>query len=108
MVSLAVVAAMVQATDTVSSIFAPVSTPATKERDLSLLVLVLSAIVFVVVGGLIVYNVVRFRAPSKDPGSEPPQVYGSAQVEAAWTVVPLLIVMVLMLSTARVIHEVLA
>jgi len=77
-----------------------------KERDLSVLVLILSAIVFVVVGGLIAYNVARFRAPSKDPGTEPPQVYGSAQVEAAWTVVPLLIVMVLMLSTARVIHEV--
>jgi len=105
-VSLAVLAAMVQATDTVSSIFAPVSTPAIKERDLSVLVLWLSAVVFVVVGGLIAYNVVRFRAPPGEPGTEPPQVYGSAQVEAAWTVVPLLIVMVLTLSTARVIYEV--
>ena len=102
----ALVALLLQAEDTVSSIFAPVSTPAMKERDLSVLVLILSAIVFVVVGGLIAYNVARFRAPSEDPGTEPPQVYGSAQVEAAWTVVPLLIVMVLMLCTARVIHEV--
>ena len=35
-----------QATDTVSSIFAPVSTPAAKEADLAKMVLVLSAVVF--------------------------------------------------------------
>jgi heme/copper-type cytochrome/quinol oxidase subunit 2 len=99
--SLAVLAAMVQATDTVSSIFAPVSTPAIKERDLSMLVLALSAIVFVVVGGLIAYNLAHFRAPAGDQGTEPPQVYGSAQVEAAWTVIPLVIIVVLMLATAR-------
>lgn len=106
MTSLAVLAAMVQATDTVSSIFAPVSTPAIKERDLSMLVLALSAIVFVVVGGLIAYNLAHFRAPAGDQGTEPPQVYGSAQVEAAWTVIPLVIIVVLMLATARVIQEV--
>ena len=95
-----------QAADTVSSIFAPVSTPAAREADLARLVLWLSAAVFVVVAGLIVYSVVRFRAPAGKQGSEPPQVYGSAQVEAAWTAVPLIIVIVLMLATARVIHEV--
>jgi len=95
-----------QAADTVSSIFAPVSTPAAKEADLAMLVLWLSAAVFVVVAGLIAYSVIRFRAPAGEQGSEPPQVYGSAQVEAAWTAVPLILVMVLMLATARVIHEV--
>jgi cytochrome c oxidase subunit 2 len=92
--------------DTVSSIFAPVSTPAAKEAELAKLVLVLSAVVFVVVGGLIVYSVVRFRTSAAGQGPEPPQVYGSAQVEAAWTVVPLIIVLVLMLATGRVIHEI--
>jgi cytochrome c oxidase subunit 2 len=97
---------MAQAADTVSSIFAPVSTPAAKEADLARFVLVLSAIVFVVVGGLIAYSVVRFRAPAGDQRPEPPQVYGSAQVEAAWTAVPLIIILVLMLTTGRVIHEI--
>jgi cytochrome c oxidase subunit 2 len=97
---------MAQATDTISSIFAPVSTPAAKEADLARLVLVLSAIVFVLVGGLIAYSVVRFRAPAGKHGSEPPQVYGSTQVEAAWTAVPLIIILVLMLATGRVIHEI--
>ena len=92
--------------DTVSSIFAPVSTPAAKEAELAKLVLVLSAVVFVVVAGLIGYSVVRFRAPAREQGSEPPQVYGSAQVEAAWTAIPVIIIIVLMLATGRVIYEV--
>ena len=95
-----------QAADTVSSIFAPVSTPAVKEADLAKMVLVLSAIVFVVVAGLMAYSLVRFRAGRGDQGTEPPQVYGSTQVEAAWTVIPIIIVIVLMLATGRVIHEV--
>ena len=96
-----------QAADTVSSIFAPVSTPAAKEAELAKMVLVLSAVVFVVVAGLIAYSVVRFRAPAGgEPGSEPPQVYGSAQVEAAWIAVPLIIVIVLALAGGRVIHEI--
>jgi cytochrome c oxidase subunit 2 len=95
-----------QAADTISSIFAPVSTPAVKEADLARMVLVLSAVVFVVVGGLMVYSVVRFRAGRGDQSTEPPQVYGSAQVEAAWTVIPIIIVLVLVLATGRVIHEV--
>ena len=95
-----------QAADTISSIFAPVSTPAAKEADLAKMVLVLSAVVFIVVGGLIAYSIARFRASSGEQGPEPPQVYGSAQVEAAWTAIPIIIIFVLMLVTARVIHEV--
>jgi len=95
-----------QAADTISSIFAPVSTPAMKEASLATMVLILSLVVFVVVAGLIAYSVVRFRAPAGERTSEPPQVYGSAQVEAAWTAVPLIIVIVLMLATGRVIHEI--
>src|SRR4030095_4580695 len=97
---------MAQAADTISSIFAPVSTPAAKEADLAKFVLLLSAVVFVVVGGLITYSVVRFRVPVGEQRPEPPQVYGSAQVEAAWTAVPLIIILVLMLATGRVIYEV--
>ena len=37
---------------------------------------------------------------------EPPQVYGSKQIELAWTVIPILIVVVLFLATARVIHAI--
>jgi cytochrome c oxidase subunit II len=85
------------------NIFAPVSTPARLVFELSLLVLGITATIFVVVTGLLVCSIVRFRRRPGDDGREPPQVYGSNQVELAWTVVPLLIVFVLFLATTRTI-----
>ena len=38
-----------------------------------------------------------------DDETEPPQIYGSHQIELAWTVIPVLIIVVLFLSTVRVI-----
>ncbi len=71
-----------------------------------MLVLAITAGIFVVVGGLLAYCVVRFRRRPDDDGSEPPQVYGSNQIELAWTVIPILIVFVLFLVTARTIYDV--
>ena len=83
--------------------FAPVSVPAFAIRELAVFVLGLTAVIFLVVAGVGVYAIVRFRRRPGDDGSEPPQVYGSRQIELAWTVVPLLIVVVLFLVTARYI-----
>jgi cytochrome c oxidase subunit II len=66
----------------------------------------ITAAIFVVVAGLLVYAIIRFRRRGNDDGTEPAQVYGSGPVEAAWTTVPFLIVLVLTLATARVIHQV--
>ena len=44
------------------------------------------------------------RGTAANDDREPPQVYGSNQVELAWTVIPVLIVVVLFMATARVIH----
>jgi cytochrome c oxidase subunit II len=98
--------ALLSQRDTVSSIFAPVSTPAVRGNRLATLALVLSAVVFFAVAGLIVYSAFRYRARPADADREPPQVYGSAQVEAAWTVIPLVLVVILLLATARVITDV--
>ena len=65
-----------------------------------------TGIIFAVVFSLLVYSIVRFRRRTDDDGREPPQVYGSNQLELAWTVIPMLIVVVLFLATARVIDEV--
>src|SRR3984957_7438789 len=73
---------------------------------LSKLVLSITGVVFLVVFSLIAYATVKFRRRGNDHGSEPPQVYGSNQVELAWTVIPGLIVLVLFLATARVILSV--
>jgi len=74
------------------SIFAPASTPAFAIRELSFLVLAIVMVIFVVVAGLTVYAIIRFRHRPGNNGREPPQVYGSTQIELAWTVVPFLIV----------------
>ena len=89
-----------------TNIFAPASTPAKAILGLSMFVLAVTAIIFVVVAGLLVYAVVKFRVRSTDGSREPAQVYGSTQIELAWTVIPVLIVAVLVLATARVIHAI--
>jgi cytochrome c oxidase subunit 2 len=90
----------------VTSIFRPLSTPAQAVYEISLLVLAICAAIFLVVGGLLAYTIIRFRRRPGDAGREPPQVYGSNQIELAWTVVPILIVFVLILATARTIYDV--
>jgi cytochrome c oxidase subunit 2 len=105
-------AAMAAATDAAApplsptNIFAPVSTPAKSIFGLSLFVLAVTAAIFVVVFTLLAYSVVKFRKRVNDDGREPPQVYGSNQVEIAWTVIPVLIVVALFMATARVIATV--
>jgi len=86
-----------------TTIFAPASTAAAEIFGLSTLVLAVTAVIFLSVGALLVYAIVAFRKRPNDDGSEPAQVYGSNQVEIAWTVIPILIVVALFLASARVI-----
>ena len=86
-----------------TNIFSPVSTPASSIFQLSVFVLAVTAVIFAVVFGLLVYSLVRFRKRTNDDGREPPQIYGSNQVELAWTVIPILIIVTLFMATARVI-----
>jgi cytochrome c oxidase subunit 2 len=90
----------------VTNIFKPLSTPAQAIHEVSLLVLAICAAIFLVVGGLMVYTVIRFRRRPGDDGREPPQIYGSNQLELAWTVIPIVTVVVLFLATARTIYDV--
>jgi cytochrome c oxidase subunit 2 len=88
------------------SIFDPRSTPSKSIYHLSYFVLSITGLIFVVVFALLVYAVVKFRKRPGDDCREPAQVYGSNQIELAWTVIPILIVVVLFLATARVIHSI--
>ena len=102
------------------SIFDPASPPAESIRKLAVLVLAITAFIFVVVEGILFYSIFRFRNVAR-PGDgattddrattasgvvEPPQVYGSKPIEIAWTAAPALIVFVLVLVTARTLWEV--
>jgi cytochrome c oxidase subunit II len=89
-----------------TNMFAPASTPAQSIFDLSLFVLEVTAAIFLVVFTLLMYAVVKFRRKKTADGREPAQVYGSSQLELAWTVVPVLIVVVLFLAAARVIASI--
>jgi cytochrome c oxidase subunit 2 len=94
------------------SIFDPVSPPAESIRNLSVLVLAITGFIFVVVEGILIYSIVRFRrraaltATTGNNETEPPQVYGSKPIEIAWTAAPALVVFVLTLVSARTLWEV--
>ena len=89
-------------------VFDPVSPPAESIRDLFFLVLAISAGILVVVGGMLLYCIVRFRsrACAGERDAEPPQLYGSGPIEVAWTVGPVLIVFVLFLVVIRTVFDV--
>lgn len=89
-----------------TNIFAPVSTPANAIFGLSVFTLAVTAAIFLVVFGLLAYATIRFRRKNDDDQREPAQVFGSTQVEVAWTVIPVLIVVVLFLASARVIASI--
>ncbi|MFP5229712.1 MAG: cytochrome c oxidase subunit II [Acidobacteriota bacterium] len=88
------------------SIFSPSSTPADTILGLGWFVIAILSGIFVTVGGLLTWAMIRYRERKGDDQSEPPQIYGSTQVELAWTVIPILIVVVLFLTTARIIFAI--
>src|SRR6201987_2984048 len=90
------------AQDSIPTTLAPASTPAHQIFDLSIFVVAITGGIFLVVGGLLAIVLFRFRARKTDPAGEPAQIYGSTQIALAWTVIPLLIVVVLFLTTSRI------
>src|ERR1700722_9770244 len=98
--------AMLTAQGTTPSTLAPASTPAHQIFDLSVFIVAITGGIFLIVGGLLTVALYRFRARRTDPLGEPAQIYGSTQIELAWTVIPVLIVIVLFLATARIIFAI--
>jgi cytochrome c oxidase subunit 2 len=90
-----------------TSIFAPAGTPAHSIFNLSMLVFGITAGILLVVASLLLYALLRYRHRPANANSEqePPQIYGSNQIELSWTVIPILIVVMLFLATARVIFS---
>lgn len=91
----------------IADIFAPISRPAELLLEPTHLVLLICLGIFLVVVGVLVYVLIKFRPRGEqDHLEEPPQVYGSYNIEMAWTVIPCLIVFVLVLVSARSIVEI--
>ncbi|MGC1783214.1 MAG: cytochrome c oxidase subunit II [Acidobacteriaceae bacterium] len=89
-----------------TNIFDPRSVPAHQIFRLSIFVLIVTGAIFFTVSGLLIHVIVRYRHRPEDSENEPAQIYGSNQIELAWTVIPVLIVIVLFLSTARIIFSI--
>jgi cytochrome c oxidase subunit 2 len=94
--------AIAQPEHPVANIFKPQATPAESVYRLSLLVLSVCATIFTIVAGVLAFTIVKFRRTANDE-REPPQIYGTNRIEVAWTVIPILIVFVLTMATARVV-----
>lgn len=97
---------LAQGPQKIPSTLVPASTQAHQIFDLSIFVVAITGGIFLVVGGLLAIALFRFRGRRSDPLTEPPQIYGSTQIELAWTVIPVLVVVVLFLTTARIIFAI--
>jgi cytochrome c oxidase subunit 2 len=77
----------------------PGSPQARSIRDLGIVSGIILAIIFVLVAGVIVYALMRFRWREGEP--DPHQLAGNHTVEIVWTAIPCVIVAALFVLTAR-------
>jgi cytochrome c oxidase subunit 2 len=78
---------------------------AQQPHDLILVVFAIALGVFILVQGLIIYSVIKFRRRDDDDGSLPAQVHGNTRLEIAWTIVPALILAGIAVPTVQGIFD---
>lgn len=67
------------------------------------LVFWMAVAVFVIVEGVLVYSMIRYR---RRPGDKlPPQIHGNNRLEVAWTIVPALLLVIIAVPTLRTIRD---
>jgi cytochrome c oxidase subunit 2 len=71
--------------------------------DLGIVSGIVFTLIFVIVTGAIVYAIFRFPARPGDP--DPKQIPGSRKVEIAWTIIPFLIVVFLLVMTLSAMNR---
>jgi len=72
--------------------------------DVFTIVLSIAAVIFAVVLGLIITNIVKFRRSKRK--EEPYQDFGNPKLETLWTVIPAVILAVVFVITVRAMHNV--
>jgi len=70
---------------------APASDGAEQIAQLFWFTLVLAAVVFILVEGLLIYSSLRFRRRTPLPSVDPPQIHGNTRLEVMWATVPALL-----------------
>jgi cytochrome c oxidase subunit II len=68
-------------------------------------VFLIAGIVFVLVQGLVVYAVLKFRDRPEKPRPEPEQVHGNTKLEVGWTLIPALILFSIAIPTIKTIFD---
>jgi len=86
-----------------SSALDPQSPQARAIYDLAIHSTIIFALIFVIVTGAIVYAIFRFRARAGEP--DPKQIAGNRKVEIAWTIIPFLIVIFLLVMTLSAMNR---
>ena len=71
--------------------------------DLGIMSGIVFALIFVIVTGAIIYAILRFRARVGEP--DPRQISGNRNVEIAWTIIPFLIVVFLLVMTLSAMNR---
>jgi cytochrome c oxidase subunit 2 len=87
------------AAGSVLRVFAPDSPQASAIFHLAIICSIIFALIYVIVAGVIVFSVMRFRWREGEP--DPTQVPGNRRLEIIWTVIPFMIVILLFVLTAR-------
>ena len=81
----------------------PQSPQARAIYDLAIPSTIIFALIFVIVTGAIIYAIFRFRARAGEP--DPKQIPGNRKVEIAWTIIPFLIVILLLVMTISAMNR---
>jgi cytochrome c oxidase subunit 2 len=91
----------------INGLFPPVAvtTQGAQIRDLYSIVFLIAVAIFLVVEGLIIWTVVRYR---RKPGDDtlPPQTHGNNIAEAVWTIVPTIIVIFMFIVSWQTLNAV--
>src|SRR5439155_23467866 len=81
----------------------PQSPQARAIYDLAIPSTIIFALIFVIVTGAIIYAILHFRGRAGEP--DPKQIPGNRKVEIAWTIIPFLIVILLLVMTLSAMNR---
>jgi cytochrome c oxidase subunit II len=84
----------------------PASPAARSIANLHNIVLVIATIVFLIVLGLLIYSLIRFRRRSADDPEPDQSFHGNATLETIWTIIPVGILVVLLVLTFQSLRDI--